>query len=167
MDLDVAVGFAGAKDGGREMGMVWSVREVFGFEAQARAARIDLPGFPRWMVPAETFRTQEVSGIHLDGGLIGEDFQGPPAFRMMESGGDLGFIGPIVQHPRVIVSRSVSEAGKVAIDPLADAMSGGEIERRVRDRAQFASGDEAGIRGKIAGSPEGKFVIEYGCHGIS
>jgi len=157
-DEFLRVGFAGTQDAAgiteaMERRLVRRVREKAGLEAEALAESEGLG-------PAALHgASQEVAGVELQAGGVGEDFERATGGFFDDEGGALqGIIGAEVVA--VIVATAAAQLVMRGADTFANRMRPTEIKRRVRHVHELARWDECGRNGYEAIGAERHAVVE-------
>src|SRR5215212_2361860 len=156
VDAGGVVALAGAQHGRREVWVVGRVREVLGLQGQAVALAVGAAAGP------DQGPVEEVAGVELDAGLVGEDLQHPPAARVLQPGRQLQPGAAPVEHPVVVVAAADLELLEAVVaDALADPGRAGEVHRRAGHRVDRPGGDQGGVdRGVVAGPQEQLVVVD-------
>ena len=136
-----------------EFRLVRRVGEEAGLEAEALAEAVRL-------VPAGLDgAVEEVAGVELQAGGVGEDLEGAAAFRVGHAGGE----AQRTAEPKVVgvvVAARADELGVVRANALADGVGASEVKGRAFDGCAFAGGDEAFGDGNEAVREELEAVVQ-------
>ena len=142
----MAISFAGLQHDRGETGLVQRIRKAMWFEAQTRTG-------------PEVFRylhSQRVAVIELQSLLVGFHPEANAGARAEQFRGAFR-IG--VDRPVVIVAARYVELRMTMVDVFADAPCTAEIERRVVDAGEFASGHPRRPQGEVGIRCEPQLMI--------
>ena len=151
----VAIDFARRKPCGRKVGPVGRIGPGVRFEADG----VGLPIEPAALSGGGA--VEKVSGIDLQPGLVGEQFEHAAGRWLSQPRGEARLAARRAEAEIVIVAAAHPQLRMVVADPRADLDACAEVERRAGHRAgRLRQRDRAGIDGEEMIRRHGEVMIE-------
>ena len=144
---------AGFQQGRGPLRLIGSVRILLGLQADGSAMAVD-----------DAFLSlqravQEIAGIDLNARFVGVHIQYDTCPGRFQCRAFLRNVTLGVEHPVVVITVSVFQLDKVAVDALADRRRRAEVHRCTLHRQYLAGRHQGAVHGRIAVSVDGQQVL--------